>query len=95
MAAEPARRGANDGRGLGELGRSLDALTTAVDKLVTRFDNLKEEFVSKDVADLRYEQTNARLAHLEGSKEWLVRTIGALIIAAVLGALYVLPKVAG
>lgn len=64
-------------------------------EVLQRFDDLPDKFVSREVADLRYEQTNARLSHIESSKEWLIRTIGVLIIAEVLSALYILPKVAG
>lgn len=73
---------------LGELMRRLDEISLEVKSIPLRFE---ESFIRRDVyrADLERVQENLRtlterIEKQEGRHEWVIRTVGALIIAAVL-----------
>ncbi len=74
---------------LGEIMRRLDDLTTEVKQINT---NIGETYVRRDVYSsdsARFQQAmetiTDRVAKMESRSEWVVRTVGALIIAAIVG----------
>ena len=75
---------------LGEIMRRLDDLTTEVKQINT---NIGETYVRRDVYSsdsARFQQAmetiTDRVEKMESRSEWVVRTVGALIIAAIVGA---------
>ena len=69
--------------------RRLDDLTTEVKQINT---NIGETYVRRDVYSsdsARFQQAmetiTDRVAKMESRSEWVVRTVGALIIAAIVG----------
>jgi hypothetical protein len=75
---------------LGEIMRRLDDLTTEVKQINI---NIGETYVRRDVysADSQritqaMETITDRLEKMESRSEWVVRTVGALFIATVVGA---------
>jgi hypothetical protein len=74
---------------LGEIMRRLDDLTTEVKQINS---NIGETYVRRDVYSsdsARFQQAmetiTDRVAKMESRSEWVVRTVGALIIAAIVG----------
>ena len=74
---------------LGEIMRRLDDLTTEVKQINI---NIGETYVRRDVYSsdsARFQQAmetiTDRVAKMESRSEWVVRTVGALIIAAIVG----------
>ena len=74
---------------LGEIMRRLDDLTTEVKQINT---NIGETYVRRDVYSsdsARFQQAmetiTDRVEKMESRSEWVVRTVGALIIAAIVG----------
>ena len=75
---------------LGEIMRRLDDLTTEVKQINT---NIGETYVRRDVYSsdsARFQQametiTN-RVEKMESRSEWVIRTVGALLIATIVGA---------
>jgi hypothetical protein len=74
---------------LGEVIRRLDDLRKQVEDLPSKIDST---YVRKDVyekarelAEEKHVSALARIIRLESRQEWLVRTVGALIIGAVIG----------
>jgi hypothetical protein len=74
---------------LGEIMRRLDDLTTEVKQINT---NIGETYVRRDVYSsdsARFQQAmetiTDRVAKMESRSEWVVRTVGALIIGAIVG----------
>ena len=75
---------------LGEIMRRLDDLTAEVKQINT---NIGETYVRRDVYSsdsARFQQAMEsildRVEKMESRSEWVVRTVGALIIATVVGA---------
>ena len=75
---------------LGEIMRRLDDLTTEVKQINS---NIGETYVRRDVYSsdsARFQQAmetiTDRVEKMESRSEWVVRTVGALIIAAIVGA---------
>lgn len=78
---------------LGEIMRRLDDLSLEVKSIPLRFE---ESFIRRDVyrADLERVQDNLktltdRIEKQDNRYEWVVRTVGALVIAAVLAVAFV------
>jgi uncharacterized coiled-coil protein SlyX len=74
---------------LGEIMRRLDDLTNEVKQINT---NIGETYVRRDVYSsdsARFQQAmetiTDRVEKMESRSEWVVRTVGALIIAAIVG----------
>jgi hypothetical protein len=74
---------------LGEIMRRLDDLTSEVKQINT---NIGETYVRRDVYSsdsARFQQAmetiTDRVEKMESRSEWVVRTVGALIIAAIVG----------
>ena len=74
---------------LGEIMRRLDDLTAEVKQINT---NIGETYVRRDVYSsdsARFQQAmetiTDRVAKMESRSEWVVRTVGALIITAIVG----------
>ena len=74
---------------LGEIMRRLDDLTTEVKQINT---NIGETYVRRDVYSsdsARFQQAmetiTDRVEKMESRSEWVVRTVGALIITAIVG----------
>jgi hypothetical protein len=79
---------------LGEIMRRLDELSLEVKAIPLRFE---ESFIRRDVyrADLERVQDNLksltdRIHKEESRSEWIVRTVGALVIASVLALAFVI-----
>jgi hypothetical protein len=75
---------------LGEIMRRLDDLTSEVKQINT---NIGETYVRRDVYSsdsARFQQAmetiTDRVEKMESRSEWVVRTVGALIIATIVGA---------
>lgn len=78
---------------LGEIMRRLDELSLAVREIPIRID---ETYLRRDVHEAQMDKVTQSLNHLlerlrklESRSEWVVRTVGGLVIAAALGAVYV------
>lgn len=67
---------------LTEIMRRLDELSADVKNIPVM---VNDQFVRHEVYKTQYDYIEKRLAHLEGRHEWVIRTIGAIIISAVLG----------
>ena len=74
---------------LGEIMRRLDDLTNEVEQINT---NIGETYVRRDVyssdsarIQQAMETITDRVEKMESRSEWVVRTVGALIIAAIVG----------
>jgi hypothetical protein len=68
---------------LGEVMRRLDELSLEVKAIPLRFE---EMFVLREVYRSDKEHLHHRVGRLESRSEWVVRTIGALVIGLVFGA---------
>jgi len=75
---------------LGEIMRRLDDLTMEVKQMNL---NVSQTYLRKDVYDSDSERVTQamehitdRLAKMESRSEWVIRTVGALFIATVVGA---------
>ena len=80
-------------RTLGEIGRALDALIVEVRDLPAK---LEQTYVRQDVysadktaASSERESLVRRVTALESRSEWVIRTVGALIIAAIIAGILV------
>lgn len=67
---------------LTEIMRRLDELSLEVRSIPLRFE---ETFVRREVYRSEQAHVRDRIEKLESRGEWVVRTVGALVIAAVLG----------
>lgn len=81
-----------DGPTLAEVARRVDDVVSRFDRVITAFET---QYVRFDVfVGFKEQQGHVRevleerLARLESRQEWLVRTIGAVVIAAVLGLVF-------
>ena len=77
---------------LGEIMRRLDDLSLAVREIPIRID---ETYLRRDVHEAQMGKVTQSLDHLldrikklESRSEWVVRTVGALVIAAVIGLIF-------
>jgi len=75
---------------LGEVMRRLDDLTIEVKQMNL---NISQTYVRKDVYDSDSDRISQAMTHItdrlekmESRSEWVVRTVGALFIATVVGA---------
>ena len=73
----------------GEVTRRLDEVTTRLEALGTRMESTYVRFdlfeASKQLSETERVQMSSRIEKLEARSEWLVRTVGAIVVAAVLG----------
>lgn len=81
---------------LGEIMRRLEELSLEVKAIPLRFE---ESFIRRDVyrSDLERVQDalktlNDRIKQQEERGEWVIRTVGALVIAAVLGLAFMMGR---
>ncbi|CAB4218136.1 hypothetical protein UFOVP1608_10 [uncultured Caudovirales phage] len=74
---------------LGEVVRLLTDLKKQVEELPAKID---QTFVRKDVFSTIVDGMIERLTKLESRQEWLVRTVGAIVILAVVGGALALSK---
>ena len=92
-----------DGMSLGEVARMIEALradnTSRFDKIDVRLDGLDSTYVRKEtyVADRKASEVyiagmESRVAKLEGSQQWVLRTIGAALITILIAALLAAAK---
>lgn len=79
-------------RTLGEIGRLLDSTLTRIESLVTQLD---ATYLRKDLFNQRMEGIEDRLDKIESRGEWVVRTVGALVIAGIFSAVFVISKLHG
>jgi hypothetical protein len=68
---------------LGEILRRLDELSQDVKDLPLR---VQEEFVRRETYVAERLHLDDRVSRLESRSEWIVRTVGALVIGLVVGA---------
>jgi hypothetical protein len=68
---------------LGEIMRRLDELAQDVKDLPLR---VQEEFVRRETYVAERRHLDDRVSRLESRSEWIVRTVGALVIGLVVGA---------
>lgn len=68
---------------LGEIMRRLDELAQDVKDIPLR---VQEEFVRRETYTAERRHFDDRISRLESRSEWIVRTIGALVIGLVVGA---------
>lgn len=73
----------------GEVTRRLDDVTSRLEALAVRMESTYVRFdlfeASKQLAETERGQIIQRLDKMESRSEWLVRTVGGIIIAAILG----------
>ena len=73
----------------GEVTRRLDDVTSRLEALATRMESTYVRFdlfeASKQLQETERLQMSQRIEKLESRSEWLIRTVGAIIISAVLG----------
>lgn len=84
---------------LGEVMRRLDDLTIEVKQMNL---NISQTYVRKDVYDSDSDRISQAMTHItdrlekmESRSEWVVRTVGALFIATVVGASIYVGQVIG
>ena len=68
---------------LGEIMRRLDELSQDVKDLPLR---VQEEFVRRETYTAERLHLDDRVSRLESRSEWIVRTVGALVIGLIVGA---------
>jgi hypothetical protein len=83
---------ANDDRTIGEIGRLLDSVLVRLESLVSQLD---ATYLRKDLFESRMDTVEDRLEKIESRGEWIVRTVGALIIAGVFSAVFVVQHLHG
>ncbi len=73
----------------GEVTRRLDDVTSRLEALAIRMESTYVRFdlfeASKQLQETERLQTNQRIEKLESRSEWIIRTVGGLIITTVLG----------
>jgi hypothetical protein len=74
---------------LTEIMRRLDQLSVDVKEIPLR---VQEEFVRREVYLSERGHIEDRVNRLESRSEWIVRTVGALVIGAIFGAALILGK---
>lgn len=79
-------------RRLDEVASRLEALAVRMESTYVRFDLFE---ASKELTETERKGFDLRLEKLESRSEWLIRTVGAIIIAAVLGLVISVSKGAG
>lgn len=88
MAAQAGPPGEGE-YSVGELGRRLADITGRLEGLATRMETTYVRFdlfeASKQLSETERAQLDSRISKLEARSEWLIRTVGAMIIAALLG----------
>lgn len=72
---------------LTEIMRRLDELSIEVRSIPLRFE---ETFVRREVYRSEQKHLDDRIERLESRSEWVVRTVGAIVIAAVLSLAFVI-----
>ena len=84
---------------LGELMRGLNDLTMEVKQMNI---NISQTYVRKDVYDADSDRISQAMTHItdrlekmESRSEWVVRTVGALFIATVVGASMYIGQIIG
>jgi hypothetical protein len=76
-------------RRLEEVTTQLNALATRVESTYVRFDLFE---ASKQLQETERQGLLARIQKLEDRSEWLVRTVGGLVISAIVGIVVVSSK---
>jgi hypothetical protein len=79
-------------RRLDEVVTRLESLSGHLEKTYVRLDLFQ---ATRQLSDTERQQMDVRLSKLESRQEWLVRTVGGIIIAAVLGAVIATTKLTG
>jgi hypothetical protein len=64
----------------------LEALALRMESTYVRFDLFE---AAKQLSEAEHNQIEERVEKLEGRQEWLVRTVGAIVISAVLSVIIV------
>jgi hypothetical protein len=75
-----------------ELSRRMDDVATRLEGIVVRFETqyLRTDVFEAYKAGLRSELSSLddRLKKVEGRQDWVVRTVGAVIVSGVLGVMF-------
>lgn len=101
--AQERRQPSNDGMSLGEVARLIEALrtdtTSRFDKLDDRLDSFDKTYVRRETYEASEEAKRiyiagmeSRLAKLEGTLQWVLRTGGGAFIAGIVAALLAAAK---
>lgn len=81
----------------GEVTRRLDDVTSRLEALAVRMESTYVRFdlfeASKQLSETERLQMSQRIDKLESRSEWLIRTVGAIIIAALLGVVIATARV--
>jgi hypothetical protein len=103
VPAQERRTLGNDGMSLGEVARMIEALradtTTRFDKIDERLDRLDSMYVRRETytADRKASEVyiagmESRVAKLEGTLQWVLRTGGGAVLAGIVTALFAAAK---
>lgn len=80
----------------GEVTRRLDDVTVRLEALAVRMESSYVRFdlfeASKQLSETERIQMSNRLDKIESRGEWLVRTVGAILVTAVLGIAFTLAR---
>lgn len=106
MPTSQQRRQDDDGPGLGEVARLIEALrtetTSRFDKIDGKFDRLDSTYVRRETYDALATSTGVLIdglrtdvSRLQNSQSWLLRTLGAAVIVALIGAFFAASKFLG
>lgn len=84
------------GPSLHDVTRRLDEIAERLEKLAARIESGYVRIdlfeATKQLSETERGQLDVRLSKLESRSEWIVRTVGGIIIAAVLGLVIALSK---
>ena len=79
----------SEGYSLGEVGRRLDEVTSRLEALAARMETTYVRFdlfeASKQLNETERAQLSGRLEKLESRSEWIVRSVGGIIITGLVG----------
>ena len=86
----------DEGYSLREVSRRMDEVTGRMEALGTRMETTYVRFdlfeASKQLNETERMQLSNRLDKMESRSEWIVRTVGGLVIAAVLGVVIAMAR---
>lgn len=103
MPAAQQRRDSDNGMSLGEVARLIEALRTDTtgrfDRLDARLDTFDATYLRREtyIADRKAAEIytggmESRIGKLEGTLQWVLRSVGGAFIAAVIGLFFVASK---
>lgn len=86
----------SDDRTLGEVSRRMDEVVARMETMSTRMETQFVRFdlfeASKQLNETERSQLSDRVSKLESRSEWLIRTVGGVIITGLVGAAIALAR---